>query len=880
MPKDVFPSPQTDESIDLDRPTKPTEIQIEDHEPKTPEIDNLLQDSQMEVEVKEMDKALAESTKQLPLVKMLEVRPEGLKDSHETNQTDESAGDAVNGVAGVSGTNTKAKNFDKLARALEEVRVGAIGQNGLQMVAGDEDEDDEDQQSSYISLGGSLDSQESNKDIFGENDPDHLQGGGKEEDDDDDDDEVVKVPEEILRKQMLLKSELLGGGSKFKKKDKAGELEVLENDPVEDVVDLVKEGLDDFDGGDKEPENGLGTTGPEILSKAIKTISKKIRKQKRPVELLNDVDDVEITKEVKSGAQKSEFIDLPENPISSNFGVKEPQEIQKTATRDKPRAQRAPEPDPVRSKNSARLIQPIQKNSLRGSTINPPTTANRSNSSHRLLKPAPASALRPESLLTEYKSIRAMRDKKSKEQEQASKLRQTKADAEEEKRQTPLEPPESSESEKSLKLSKSPKIELSDPGRLPDVQESLNLDSVYTPQSPNYLKKRLIQDMESSLTQREHQTFYYDSGDLYTGDVLNEERDGYGVMEYTEGRRYEGNWLRDKKHGFGREYDAFGELIYEGEYRNGDFSGRGTMYDGQFIYRAEFTNYGPTGQNAEIYDYGWNLRYKGALKDGRMHGNGSYYYSNGSSYIGEFFDDKMHGRGTLTFPNGKEYVGGFKNGEMSGFGKIFDKDGLLLFEGEFRQNKPQGRGTEYFSDGRMYVGEFLRGKKHGVGKIYSDSDDLIYEGEFKNGKIHGKGALYYENGDMFKGGFLNNKKHGNGILKKKRGGYFQGNWSYGKKSIVGKGKVFLADGTMYEGQLFGGLAHGVGVQVEPDGTSYEGMFVKGLFQGQGTLRIGGSGGRYYVGQFRQGRPHGYGEMFGGDGVLIKRGNWVNGGLLG
>ena len=49
----------------------------------------------------------------------------------------------------------------------------------------------------------------------------------------------------------------------------------------------------------------------------------------------------------------------------------------------------------------------------------------------------------------------------------------------------------------------------------------------------------------------------YEEGDrdewgIYTGEVVGENRDGYGVMEFYDGARYEGEWKEDKYNGKGK----------------------------------------------------------------------------------------------------------------------------------------------------------------------------------------------------------------------------------------------------------------------------------------------------------------------------------------
>jgi len=73
------------------------------------------------------------------------------------------------------------------------------------------------------------------------------------------------------------------------------------------------------------------------------------------------------------------------------------------------------------------------------------------------------------------------------------------------------------------------------------------------------------------------------------------------------------------------------------------------------------------------------------LDRGRINGQGTYTYADGSEYVGEFRDGKYHGQGTYTFSNGDKYVG------------------------ELRNDKHHGQGTYTYSNGSKYVGKFRDG---------------------------------------------------------------------------------------------------------------------------------------------------------------------------
>lgn len=80
---------------------------------------------------------------------------------------------------------------------------------------------------------------------------------------------------------------------------------------------------------------------------------------------------------------------------------------------------------------------------------------------------------------------------------------------------------------------------------------------------------------------------------VYEGALVNGVRQGYGVMAFSDGRRYEGEWRNDQFNGYGELIRANGIPVYVGEWKNGQYHGKG---------RA---TYGPNG-NVEWREGDWN----------------------------------------------------------------------------------------------------------------------------------------------------------------------------------------------------------------------------------------------------------------------------------
>ncbi|CFX98351.1 MORN motif [Syntrophomonas zehnderi OL-4] len=64
----------------------------------------------------------------------------------------------------------------------------------------------------------------------------------------------------------------------------------------------------------------------------------------------------------------------------------------------------------------------------------------------------------------------------------------------------------------------------------------------------------------------------------YIGEISEGKPNGKGKAIFRNGGIYEGDWVKGKQEGYGREYYPDGTLRYEGEYKNGLRHGTGTAY--------------------------------------------------------------------------------------------------------------------------------------------------------------------------------------------------------------------------------------------------------------------------------------------------------------
>ncbi|XP_028259760.1 ankyrin repeat and MYND domain-containing protein 1 [Parambassis ranga] len=115
-------------------------------------------------------------------------------------------------------------------------------------------------------------------------------------------------------------------------------------------------------------------------------------------------------------------------------------------------------------------------------------------------------------------------------------------------------------------------------------------------------------------------------------EVGEERREGLGVQEWSDGSRYEGEFVNGFKHGKGRYSWSSGE-VYEGsfykDYRHGD---------GLYLW--------PTGH-----------KFTGKFYLNRKEGYGQHVFPDGATFQGLYRSDQRFGPGVFTYPDGHQDVG-------------------------------------------------------------------------------------------------------------------------------------------------------------------------------------------------------------------------------
>ncbi|CAC5419856.1 unnamed protein product [Mytilus coruscus] len=188
---------------------------------------------------------------------------------------------------------------------------------------------------------------------------------------------------------------------------------------------------------------------------------------------------------------------------------------------------------------------------------------------------------------------------------------------------------------------------------------------------------------------------------------------GHGVYVFeNQYFRYEGEWVKGKKHGFGK-------LLLKD----------GTYYEGQF-------------------------------NQGEITGTGFKFFSaTKCKYKGQFVKGEMHGRGIMEFPDSSEYEGNFVHNRKNGYGIM--RTPLTQYDGGYQSNMRHGEGRMVYapmrfdktSNGDRYEGYWVADKRHGPGVLHC-ADGSIFDGNFDNDEFHGHGLYRHISGVIYDGMWL------------------------------------------------------------------------------------------------------------------------------
>jgi serine/threonine protein kinase len=228
----------------------------------------------------------------------------------------------------------------------------------------------------------------------------------------------------------------------------------------------------------------------------------------------------------------------------------------------------------------------------------------------------------------------------------------------------------------------------------------------------NTTKKRFKVSHNGNVHFHEKETYYTDEN-------------GFFIINYNNGDKYEGNLKDGRKNGNGTYIWANG-VVYSGIWK-----------DDVKVSKKEKSSINCDGDCKNGYGtltYEKGGKYVGNFRSKKRHGHGTYYYTTGSKYVGDWKKGKKHGQGTSFDSHGNEYqVGEWKNDEF--VKKKEQKQESSQTVGCTKGDCKNGLGVYIFTSGDKYVGYFKNGLQHGEGiYYYANSNRPPNQGKWKKGE--------------------------------------------------------------------------------------------------------------------------------------------------
>lgn len=209
-------------------------------------------------------------------------------------------------------------------------------------------------------------------------------------------------------------------------------------------------------------------------------------------------------------------------------------------------------------------------------------------------------------------------------------------------------------------------------------------------------------------------------------------------------------------------------------------------------------NVGDVGNNDDNGDVG-------GIEDGNddIGDAGNDDNSNDNGGVGGIGDSDDNGDvGGIGNNDGDGDVGGIGDNNdnidpsLNGYQKIYNQQGVLIYDGYMQNGKYHGYGKLYSDEGvLLYDGYWNEGIYHHYGKLYNEQGQLMYQGYWENGKRQGYGTAFYPNGRIqYEGNWYNDVYHGWGKSFDENGQLiYEGEWVNGQpKTQINTGLLLFS----------------------------------------------------------------------------------------
>ena len=167
----------------------------------------------------------------------------------------------------------------------------------------------------------------------------------------------------------------------------------------------------------------------------------------------------------------------------------------------------------------------------------------------------------------------------------------------------------------------------------------------------------------------------YADGSTYEGQVSAEGvPHGRGVMRFSDGTVYDGEWENDEREGRGDE--RYMGDVYSGGWHRDKKHGKG------------------------IHRYANGDAFEGEFAEGKRAGHGKYVYADGATFVGAYEADSRCGWGVERYASGAVFEGHFRDDLKEGCGALRHHDGPTTVS-RFAANQPTGEGARWSSNGKV-----------------------------------------------------------------------------------------------------------------------------------------------------------------------------------
>ena len=312
---------------------------------------------------------------------------------------------------------------------------------------------------------------------------------------------------------------------------------------------------------------------------------------------------------------------------------------------------------------------------------------------------------------------------------------------------------------------------------------------------------------------------------VYEGEYVNGEREGSGMLFTENGEIEKGTWKRGKlETGMSNIEERKMRTQFKAVKETDHFVQRykkSAVSSKEICVFIGFLSDKRQKVAGRVYsDDSFNeLLYEGYFKDGQ-YSDGTLFLDPRYTFTGIFENGKMK-KGQLQLDKHVLYDGEVNEyGEMNGKGVLntVDKNPMKLIDGQFRENKAHGFARVYYSDGSLkYCGFFKDGVMDGRGVLFGEKyawmigyQDNVYssiqsiaetmESERGTSILQSNHCIpVWNNGDFLSGPFTIVTNHGNfsvrfekNIPVKLVGGMYGKEWQ-----IVGEAECLIDDGETY-----------------------------------------------------------------------------------